>query len=84
MAIALVVMALSWQALRSGGLPRLGLRKFDYFLLAYLGLNFFTSAVTSPQPHLTLRWAILNALVVSPYFLISWMVTDEGKQGFVL
>jgi O-antigen ligase len=78
-AIGLVVMALSWQALRRGGLLRLSLRRFDYFLLAYLGLNFFTSAVTSPQPHLTLRWAILNALVVSPYFLISWMVTDEGK-----
>jgi O-antigen ligase len=78
-AIVLVVMALSWQALRHGGLPGLGLRTFDYFLMAYVGLNFLTSAVTSPQPHLTLRWAVLNALVVSPYFLVSWMVTDEGR-----
>lgn len=78
-AIGLVVLALSWQALKLGGFPRLSLRAFDYFLLAYIGLNFFTSAVTSPQPHLTLRWAALNALVVSPYFLISWMVTDDSK-----
>ena len=78
-AIAFAGLALAWRALGKRGVSRLPLRTFDYFLIAYIAMNFFTSAATSPQPHLTLRWAALNAIAVSPYFLISWMVTDEGK-----
>jgi O-antigen ligase len=77
-AIGFVAFALCGQALKERRLPSLHLRTFDYFLIAYVGMNFFTSAVTSPQPSLTLRWAVLNAIVVSPYFLISLMVTDES------
>jgi O-antigen ligase len=78
-AIGFVALSLAWRALGKRGVPRLQLRTFDYFLIAYIAMNFFTSAATSPQPHLTLRWAALNAIAVSPYFLISWMVTDEDK-----
>jgi len=76
-AIGFVALAVCCQALKQRQLPSLWLRTFDYFLMAYVGLNFFTSAVTSPEPHLTLRWAILNAIVVSPYFLIRLLVRDE-------
>ena len=55
------------------------MRTFDYFLLAYVGMNFLTSALTSPEPHLTLRWAALNAIVISPYFLLRLLVTDESR-----
>lgn len=78
-AIGFVVLALMIQALKKRALPSLDLRTFDYCLIAYIGINFFTSAVTSPQPLMTLRWAALNAIAISPYFLISWMVTDESK-----
>jgi O-antigen ligase len=78
-AIAFVVLAVVCQAFRNRRLPSLRLQDFDYFLMAYVAMNFFSSAVTSPQPQLTLRWAFLNALVVSPYFLVSLMVTDESR-----
>lgn len=52
-------------------------RVFDLWLLGYLAVNFVTSALTSPQPHLTLRWALLSALGVTPYFLVRWLVVKE-------
>jgi hypothetical protein len=52
-------------------------RAFDLWLAAYLALNFVTSALASPEPHLTLRWAVLSALGVSPYFLVRWLVVEE-------
>jgi O-antigen ligase len=78
-AIGFVALALAGQALKHRKFPTLHLRNFDYFLLAFVGMNFFTSAVTSPQPHLTLRWAAMNAIAIGPYFLVGWMVTDESK-----
>src|SRR5579862_4117995 len=78
-AIGFVVLALIIQSLKKRALPGLDLRTFDYCLIAYIGINFFTSAVTSPQPLMTLRWAALNAIAICPYFLVSWMVTDENK-----
>ena len=52
-------------------------RVFDLWLLGYLAVNFVTSALTSPEPHLTLRWALLSALGVTPYFLVRWLVVKE-------
>jgi O-antigen ligase len=77
-AIGFVALAICGQALKERRRPGLRLRVFDYLLIAYVGLNFFTSAVTSPQPHLTLRWATLNAIVVGPYFLIRLLIRDES------
>jgi O-antigen ligase len=76
-AIGFVALAVCFKALKQRELPSLRLQTFDYFLMAYVSLNFFTSAVTSPEPHLTLRWAVLNAIVVSSYFLIRLLVRDE-------
>ncbi|MGH9512041.1 MAG: O-antigen ligase family protein [Terriglobales bacterium] len=51
----------------------------DYFLIAYIVLNFITSAFTSPAPRMTLRWAALNAIVIMPFFLIRYLVTQRSK-----
>lgn len=50
--------------------------KFDYFILAYVLMNYVSSAVASPSPSQTLRWALLNNLGVLPYFLIRFLVRD--------
>jgi O-antigen ligase len=56
----------------------LKLRNFDYWLLAYVAMNFLSSVVNSPEPRKTLTWATLNALVVTPYFLVRLLVrTDQ-------
>jgi O-antigen ligase len=52
-------------------------RNFDFWLAAYLMVTLATSALASPEPHLTLRWAVLGALGVSPYFLVRWLVVEE-------
>jgi hypothetical protein len=50
---------------------------FDIWLVAYVVINFLTSVVTSPKPGLTLRWAVLNMIVIGPYFLVRWLIVDE-------
>lgn len=57
-------------ALGGGGRLWPRLQSFDYFLIGYVLLNFFTSAFTSPQPSMTLRWATLNAIIIVPFFLV--------------
>ena len=79
LSIAIVALVVAGQALKERRAPRFDLRTFDFFLLAYVGMNFLTSALTSPEPQLTLRWAALNAIVISPYFLLRLLVTDERK-----
>jgi O-antigen ligase len=78
-ASAFVAVAVCFEALKERTPLRLQLRAFDYFLLVYVGLNFFTSALTSPQPELTLRWATLNAIVTSPYFLLRLLIKNESS-----
>lgn len=53
---------------------RVDLHLFDYFLIAFVALNLFSSAVTSPEPDQTLRWAALQALVILPYFIVRALV----------
>ena len=79
LSIGVVALVIAGQALKERRAPRLDLRTFDFFLLAYVGMNFLSSALTSPQPQLTLRWAAMNALVISPYFLLRLVVTDEHR-----
>ncbi len=79
LSIAIVALVVAGQALKERRAPRFDLRTFDFFLLAYVGMNFLTSALTSPEPQLTLRWAALNAIVISPYFLLRFLVTDQRK-----
>jgi O-antigen ligase len=77
-AIGLVVLMVAVEASRRRLQPRFELKTFDYFLIAYIALNFMTSAVTSPEPHMTLRWAALAALAMVPYFLMRILVRTEG------
>jgi O-antigen ligase len=58
------------------GKRQLHLQKIDYCVLAYVGLNFVSSAFTSPEPASTLRWALLSTLAILPYFLIRFLVRD--------
>jgi O-antigen ligase len=55
----------------------IALTAVDYFVVAYVLWNYASSALMSADPKLTLRWALLNNLVVLPYFLIRVLVTDE-------
>jgi hypothetical protein len=52
------------------------LSKLDYWILAYVAINYVSSIVGSPQPSSTLKWALQNNLAVLPYFLIRLTVQD--------
>jgi len=60
---------------------RMRLEKLDYCILAYLAINYVSSAFTSPAPSDTLRWALLHNLAVLPYFLIRILVQDLETLG---
>jgi O-antigen ligase len=77
-AIALVVLVVLLQVARGQFKALPALRTFDYSLFAYILLNFFSSAIASPEPRMTLRWATLNAIVVVPYFLMRLLIKSEG------
>ncbi len=76
-AIGMVLLTVAFAVSRGRLNPWFELRTFDYLLMAYVALNFITSALTSPDPHMTIRWAALNALAVSPYFLVRALVRNE-------
>ena len=61
-------------AKRAYRLDRFNVQIFDYFLLVYVALNFFSSAFSSPEPGSTLRWAVLQTVVILPYFLLRLLV----------
>ena len=77
LAIALVVGMVAVEVSRKRLRPSFELRSFDYFLIGYIVLNFVTSAATSPEPRMTLRWAALSALAMSPYFLMRILVRNK-------
>jgi len=52
------------------------LSELDYWILAYVAINYASSIVGSPQPSSTLKWALQNNLAVLPYFLIRFTVQD--------
>jgi oligosaccharide repeat unit polymerase len=63
-----------WLLFHKGGVR---LEKLDYWILAYLAINFASSAFGSPVPSATLRWALQNSLAVVPYFVIRILVRDS-------
>jgi len=79
LATGIAILAIAFQFLRGKLSLKLHLRSFDYWLIAFVGMNFFSSAVTSPQPSMTLRWACLSALAVIPYFLMRYFVNDHDS-----
>jgi len=52
------------------------LEKLDYWVLAYVAINYASSAFGSSSPSATLRWALMNNLAVLPYFLIRLLIRD--------
>jgi O-antigen ligase len=56
--------------------PKLQLNILDYWILAYVVVNYVSSAFGSTEPGGTLRWALQNNLAVLPYFLIRILVRD--------
>jgi len=76
-AIGFTLTAIVVQVFRQQIRPKLELRRFDLYLLAYIAANFLSSALTSPDRRMTLRWAALNALVITPYFLFRMLLKSE-------
>jgi hypothetical protein len=48
----------------------LNFQRNDYLLLAFVGTNYLGSAINSPNPKATLRWALLLTLASLSYFVI--------------
>ena len=54
--------------------PAVRLHSLDYWIVAFVLINFVSSAVGSSAPGLTLRWALQNSLAVIPYFLVRLLI----------
>jgi hypothetical protein len=75
-AVAIVSVAVAVWLLRHK--REIHLEKLDYWVVAYVVINYASSAFESSAPSATLRWALLNNLAVLPYFLIRLLITDLG------
>jgi len=53
--------------------------KFDYILVAYLGMQVFSSAVMSIDPMQTIKWAVQQIIVVMAYFLLRILLVDKAS-----
>ena len=60
------------------------LDRLDFLLIAFLATNFVSSAFTSPDRGSTLRWALLQSLAVSPFFLIGQIVRTQQRLERVM
>jgi O-antigen ligase len=72
--VMIVSLSLCIWCLRSN--RKLRLENLDYWVLAYVAINYVSSAFGSSSPSDTLRWAVQNNLAVLPYFLIRLLVRD--------
>ncbi len=55
------------------------LERADLLLLVFVAMNFVSSYAGSPDPSSTLRWALLQTLAISPYFLVRQLI-DSGAR----
>jgi len=53
-------------------------QKFDYILIAYLGMQVFSSVVMSIEPMQTIKWAMQQIIVVMAYFLLRILLVDKA------
>lgn len=53
--------------------------KFDYILVAYLGMQVFSSVVMSIEPMQTIKWAVQQIIVVMAYFLLRILLVDKAS-----
>lgn len=58
--------------------------KLDLLLLAFLAVNYLSSYAFSPDPASTLRWALLQTLAASPFFIIRQLVTTREQLDRVM
>jgi len=54
-------------------------KKFDYILIAYLGMQVFSSVVMSIEPMQTIKWAVQQIIVVMAYFLLRILLVDKAS-----
>lgn len=73
-AVVIVSLVVCIWLLRSN--RKIRLETADYCVLAYVAINYVSSAFGSSSPSETLRWALLNNLAVLPYFIIRLLVRD--------
>jgi oligosaccharide repeat unit polymerase len=57
------------------------LEKLDYWVVAYVAINYASSAFGSSVPSATLRWALMSNLAILPYFLIRLLIRDLETLG---
>ncbi len=50
----------------------------DYVLVAYVAMNFFSSAFSSIQPSQTVKWAFQQMLAILPYFFLRILLVDPS------
>jgi O-antigen ligase len=79
-ALVVVVFVIRWVF---GEKPRVALTSADCCVIAYILWNYISSFLMSPDPKLTLRWALLNNLVILPFFLLRFLVPDESTLRWV-
>jgi O-antigen ligase len=79
--LLLVVFVIRWM---TGERSSTRLTGADHCVAAYVLWNYVSSALISAESTMTLRWALLNNLVVLPYFLIRFLVTDDRIFGWIL
>lgn len=65
------------RALLHSGVWKISLTATDRWVAVFLLWSYISSALMSPDPKLTLRWALLTNFAVLPYFLIQIFVTDR-------
>ena len=78
-AVAIVSVAVGLWLLRHKREMRL--EKLDYWVVAYVVINYASSAFGSSVPSATLRWALMNNLAILPYFLIRLLIRDLETLG---
>lgn len=73
---AVVMVSLAVFVWHFGSNRKMRLEKLDYWVFAYIAMNYLGSTFGSSSPANTLRWALLNNLAVVPYFLVRLLVRD--------
>jgi len=51
----------------------------DYWLMAYIGLFYFSSIFMSSAPGQTIKWATQQLLAILPYFFLRLFITDRAR-----
>jgi hypothetical protein len=77
----LCVAALIWRKHRTSPLRWI---TADYLLLAYIGMNLFSSLAMSVAPGQTLKWAVQQTLVILAYFLMRMLANQPQSLRYAV